>query len=331
MIGITALGAAFGLAALLLVFGELEPLLKPRYALTINTTNAAGLRDGSPIELNGVPIGVVDHIGIRQDPQYPVEILALISTSQQIPADAIPYATSSLLGGSATLQLEVNSNGTDSPQDVLPSDGTAVINGVIRSRLIEQITAELDTQMAPLLEALSDFQRLSATYITLGENLNALVQPSDPNAPGPNIRTTVEKLNTVLDSVHDTLELAKQWLGDEQLQADAHEAIRNANLLIEQAAETLSQYGRLAGTLEADAQSVMTRLMPVLDELASTLEGVRGLTRRATEGKGTIAQLLNNPDLYESLTDAATRLERVLIEMQLLAEKIKTEGLPVQW
>jgi hypothetical protein len=44
-----------------------------------------------------------------------------------------------------------------------------------------------------------------------------------------------------------------------------------------------------------------------------------------------MAQLLNNPDLYNSMNDAAVRLERALTEAQLLIEKFKAEGVPVRF
>ncbi|MCH8152062.1 MAG: MCE family protein [Planctomycetes bacterium] len=272
LIGLTTLAALVGLAYLLYRFGELEAIVNPRYDVTINATHAAGLRQGSTIELNGVPVGVVSQLTTAQDSQYPVHITAQINHSQQIPADVVLYAATSLLGGSATLQLEAPRTESGEPPQFLPTDGSAEINRKILSRLIEQITAEL----APLIEA---------------------------------------------------VEMAKRWLGDEQLQADTHQAVRKVTELIDRAGDALETFSQAAAGLEADVAQVTKRLLPVLDELATTLEEIRQLTRLARQGEGTIGQLLNNPDLYESLTDAVTRLERVLSEVQPLIEKIKAEGL----
>ena len=276
LIGLTTLAAAVGLAYLLYRFGELEAMVNPRYDVTIYATHAAGLRQGSTIEFNGVPVGVVRQLTTAQDPQYPVHITAQIDYTQQIPADVVLYAATSLLGGSATLQLEAPRTETGEPPQFLPTDGSAEINRKILSRLIEQITAEL----APLIEA---------------------------------------------------VEMVKSWLGDEQLRADTHQAIRKVTELIEHASDNLEKFSQAAAGIEADVDHLTKRLMPVLDELAITLEETRQLTRLASEGEGTIGQLLNNPDLYRSLTDAVTRLDRVLSEIQLLTEKIKAEGLGSVW
>ncbi|MCZ6445506.1 MAG: MlaD family protein [Phycisphaerales bacterium] len=279
LIGLTTLAALVGLAYLLYRFGELEAMVNPRYDITINATHAAGLRQGSTIELNGVPVGVVSHLTTGQGTQYPVHITAEIDQSQQIPAEVVLYAATSLLGGSATLQLEAPRTETGEPPQFLPTDGSAEINRKILSRLIEQITDELDSQMAPLIEA---------------------------------------------------VEMAKSWLGDEQLRADTHQAVRKVSELIDRAGDTLENFSQVAAGLEADVAQVTKGLLPVLDELATTLEEIRQLTRLARQGEGTIGQLLNNPDLYRSLTDAVTRLDRVLSEVQLLTQEIRTEGLTLK-
>ena len=59
------------------------------------------------------------------------------------------------------------------------------------------------------------------------------------------------------------------------------------------------------------------------EDAAGKLAGALDL---ATNGQGTMGQLMNNPDLYNSLKDATTRLDKALTEFQLLAEKFRTEG-----
>ncbi len=279
ILGLTTLIAILGMVVLLMLFGEMESLVRSRYGMTIECPNAEGLRIGSTVELNGVPVGRIDDVTYAADLEYPVRILAMIDDTVLIADDVVPYATVQLLGGSATLQLEAGPGG----DGTLPTDGSAVLHEPIHSRLMEEFG---------------------------------------------NIRTAVETLNQVLDDVRGALAMAKTWLGDDELRTDARIAVRNAKILIEQATDTMEQFAKLAGRIEADSESVSKHLAPVLDELASTLEEVHGLVALATVGEGTVAQLLNNPDLYKSLHDAAIRLERTLREVQLLVEKVKADGLP---
>jgi phospholipid/cholesterol/gamma-HCH transport system substrate-binding protein len=322
ILGLTTLVALIGAVALLMLFGELDTFVRSRYAVTFDCGNAAGLRSGSPIELNGVPIGQVHDVSNTRDAEYPVRIVGHIDNDVMIPADIVPFATASLLGGSATLMLEASGE----TSATLSTDGRAILRGPIQSGLMQELIGALDSRMEPLVSGLEDFRELA-------RNINDLVKPGDPDQPGDvrNIRTAVITLNQVLDDVTEALAMAKTWLGDDQLRGDARLAVRNANVLIEQATDTMVQFADLAGRIQTDSESVSKHLAPVLDELASTLEEVHDLTARATQGQGTIAQLLNNPDLYMSLNDAAIRLERTLRDVQLLVEKVKGEGLPAIW
>ena len=344
LVGIASIGAVLGLIALLLLFGELDDLVRPRYLLTINTDHAAGLRPGSSVELNGVPIGMVNEITVTGGGAYPVQVTASIDRAVRIPANARPFAAASLLGGASLLQLEAQA--TPKETGFFPPDGSAIINAPIPFRMIEQITAELDKRMEQIgealdqrmtsvYEALDDFKTLSDTYTEVGANLNTLFGPIDENVPADqpqaNLRAVVKRLDEVLISTQDALQLAKLWLNDEKLREDAKTAVANASTLIDKTAQTLERYTQLAGSLEADADQLTERLLPVADELATTLSEVRRLTHAALEGEGTVAMLLKNPDLYNSLDDAAVRLEQALKDLRLFIQKAQAEGVPVQY
>ena len=335
MVGLTSIAALIGLAALLMSFGELDPLLHPRYQLLIKTENAAGLRPGATVEYDGVPVGVVDSVYVAQDPQYPVRIVCLIDASVQIPADAKPLATAALIGGSASLQFQAPPHGEAARGNFLPSDGKAEIIGPVRGGLLAQITEQLDQRMKPISESLERFNRLSDTYVSLGQNLNALFEPQTPEqlAGGepPNLRSAVIKLNQALDQATEALTLAKSFLGDEQVNADARNAVKKANTLIEQATSAIDRYTKLADSLQTNTEQLTKKLLPLTDALAETLEDVHRVSKLATDGKGTVGMLLNNPDLYNSLNDAAVRLEQTLKQAQLLIDKLRQEGVYINF
>ena len=107
LIGIASIIAIGGFIYLLLQFGELDAWFHPRYAISIHTNNAAGLRQGSITEYNGVPIGVVHDVRVSDRLEWPVTIEVHVDEDEKIPSAVKPYAMSSLIGSSAILQLEV--------------------------------------------------------------------------------------------------------------------------------------------------------------------------------------------------------------------------------
>ena len=139
----------------------------------------------------------------------------------------------------------------------------------------------------------------------------------------------MRKFDLILNDTRDALALARSWLGDEQLRSNIELAVEKSVTLVEQSTQAVDEITRVAGTIETHATTLTEQLVPVSDELASTLAEVRGLAKRAAEGEGTIPLLLNNPDLYLSLQDATVRLEQTLRELQLLIQKIEAEGVPI--
>lgn len=331
LIGVTSLVALGGMVYLLFQFGELDPWIHPRYALTIYTDNARGLRQGGVTEYNGVPIGVVHKVRISDEhPVYPVVIEVWILAEHRVPKTAVPYAMTALLGGSAILQLEAAPVENAQTGDFHPTDGSAVIEREIKLKIIEQLSSELDARMGPVLDALEAFKQLSKTYTGVGEDLGVLIADFQ-GVDGASLQSSLDHFNQVLSDVSKAMKLAQGWLDDDQIRADVREAVDKANMLIEQATDAIGEFSRLTDRLGNQGDALVKGLLQTSDDVSLTLEEVRRITRLAADGDGTMAQLLNNPDLYNSLDDAATRMERALISLQLYIEKVKVEGLNIDF
>jgi phospholipid/cholesterol/gamma-HCH transport system substrate-binding protein len=335
MVGVVSIGALIALAWLMMSFGELERFTNPRYRMALLSSNAAGLRRGAGVEYNGVPIGVIDKVSAGNDPQHPVRVEMLISQHVSLPKDMQVSVSAPLIGGSSMLRFADPVREPGATIEMHPKDGKGEITADLAGGgMFDSITAALDERMKPLLDSLEKFNRLADTYTAVGENMNALLLPQGEAAleagEPPNLRTAVAKINKAIDEATEGLRLAKEWLNDEQLRTNVREAVSKAHELIDQATTAVDHYTKLAVSLQTDADELTKNLMRVTDQMAATLEDVRTLARKANAGEGTIGQMLNNPDLYNSLTEAAMRLERTLVEVQLFIQKVKAEGLPMK-
>ncbi len=333
IVGVTSAGALLGLAGLLMSFGELDRYTNPRYQITVLTNNAAGLRAGGGVEFNGVPVGIVHAVGTETaDAAHPVRVHLAISDHVILPADVVPTVFTPLIGGSAVLQLTSPPHDANQPLATLPTDGSASLTAELSGGMFDAIASTLDERMKPLMESLEKFNRLADTFTSVGENLNTLMQTQDgaslANGEPPNLRTAVVRINLAIEEATEGLRLAKEWLNDENLKADVNGAVTKANQLIDKATQAVDHYTQLADSMKGNADDITKRAANVADQLAATLEDVRSLARKANAGEGTMGQMLNNPDLYNALTEAAVRLEKALVELQLFIQKVKAEGLP---
>ena len=169
---------------------------------------------------------------------------------------------------------------------------------------------------------------------TLPHDGNAIVTAKFEGLEERLSRTLSEKLaglDLAMRRIDELGKDAQKWLGDEQMLADAKSAVAKANDLIDATASTVMALTKTANSLQGNANALLASVQPVFDQLSKTLAQVELLTKQAQDGKGTVGQLMSNPDLYNSLNDSAQRLKSTLGEFELLMQKVRAEGLGVKF
>jgi len=307
VVGIVAMIALTGFAILLLLFGELASWMQSRYMLVVRANTSAGLRVGSQITLNGVVVGTITSIAIEEGmPAHPVRFEAMIDEKIRIPLDVRPGVGISLLGGGQRLDLVMPTN--------LPGD------------------ARMASRTTPPSEIVADLETLTEVVVRLNRALDT-VQGALANAEGLFDRVggaveragaTFDRVGGAFDRAEGVLAKAEVWLDDDQLREDVRNTLFNAR----QASATI---GRILDGVEQDAPKLLGSLTRASDQLSDSLTKVNALLQQARDGEGTVGRLMSNPDLYNSLNDAARRLSSVLQQAQLLLERVKQEGLDIRF
>jgi phospholipid/cholesterol/gamma-HCH transport system substrate-binding protein len=304
--GIMALVALTGFATLLLLFGELDRFFRPTWRLEVVCNDTGGLRPGSQAMLNGVPVGSVDSVRVEPAAMPPVRVLVRITDGIDLPVGCSAQTHQPLVGGGSRLNISLPP-GYRPGGPVMPKDGTARIE--------------------------ARFEGLEGRFARILDNLNTFFAPVDEGAPGSeeSVRTAVRRLNALLDTAQGAFADAREWLGDEQLQADARSAVWKAGTLIDAATSAMNSVSESAQGIRVDARTLVASAQPALDEMTRTLQAVQRLADQAGSGEGTVGQLMSNPDLYNALTDSAVRLKAALAEIELLLRKVRDEGLDVKF
>jgi len=320
--GLTALVGLVGLFIMLILFGEFSDFGQKHYVFTVNLSTAAGLSATSPVTLNGVRVGQIESTAIRMSPDVGATLRVRVREGTKIPRKATVAIERSLVGD-ASLDFVV-------PVNLVP-DGFIVEGEVVDagepSSLINRLTSMVEKPLERLTATADNIDKLAATYTTFGERLNEMIEPRTvaevDGGKEPNLRTTIARADQALAG-------ASKWLGDDALLAQSRTLIERAN-------QVLTDVSALAGNLEQKTTKAGAQIDAVAAQALVTLrntETAAGELAQALEtvnkGGGTLGKLVNNPDLYNSLNDAAKRLDRALSEFQLLVEKYKTEGLPLK-
>ena len=97
-------------------------------------------------------------------------------------------------------------------------------------------------------DAAASFQKLSDTYVRVGERAEELLAPrttADVDAGKPsNLMSTLARVDAAVTD-------ARKWVGDDALHKDAREAITKAADLFNRAGELVDSWTRAAGTSSA--------------------------------------------------------------------------------
>ena len=326
IIGLAALLAAAATVLMLVAFGSLREYGRDAVDLEVRFNRAGGLRYGSQITLDGVPIGTIGSVELQIEEALPVLFKCRIDSWARIPIEHEVRVDAALIGGGT--RLAIVSLDPSADRALYPSGETPVLAGEFLS-LEEALASGIDLRMGPIAESFSEVGSLAATYQALGEELRELVKMGGDDGAG--LASTIERANRVLDQATRAFAAASTWLDDEQLLADARSAVFKANLLIERATEAATAAGRLATTLEEESPAIIDRLVGTSLAIDGTLAEVDSLLRRASEGEGTIGRLLSDPVLYEDLDDAAKRLSETLRALRTLIDAIEAEGVKIEF
>lgn len=336
-VGVTAIGAMVGLAALLLLFGQLMAWFEPAYRVQLLLPQAQGISEGAPVTLNGIRIGEVHSVALRDPPTEGIAATLRIREPHRIPDTATVTVSAPLLGGSAAVALAAPH--AQPPIDYLPTDGQAVIRGDaagagLLGGVTDQLMARLDAPLQQFETLATDVQALSQTWREVGENLKALTDARSSDAVDQgdaqaNLATLIQRTDARLAEMRQVIAGIEQYVNDPELRENVLATTRNARQLTEKA----SQVAETAGATIQDAQqrfaALQERYMGLADNLSATVTDARTMLASVGEGQGTAGKLLNDPALYNNLNDAAVRLQRAIDEMQILMQKIREEGIEV--
>lgn len=331
LIGLTVAIGLVGVAVLLMMFGEIATGRPEQYPLTLALTDATGLQKASRVTLNGVDIGEVKSIRAQDDPRDGVRVALRINEGARVPRDSVVIIQRDLVGASSLALTAGRSSGEADAGFLAPGDTlTTEARG-----MLDVIGDAIDERLASFADAARSFQAMSETITELGQAARESLVPRtigevDAGAPAT-LSSTLARLDLAIADARD-------WLGDDEFKSDLRATVSRAGELMEQASVTLEEWRSAADSLIARADEVGTDVNGALREFSTATRAlgeamleVQSLVAGINRGEGTAGMLAKNPDLYRSLNDAAVRLEKALTEAQLLIEKFRKEGVPVQF
>jgi phospholipid/cholesterol/gamma-HCH transport system substrate-binding protein len=269
---------------------------------TIEYSYIPGLKKGDPIQINGYEIGRVSDIVLRDPKKGTIEVLVNVTEDVAIPIDSKATIKSADLLGEKYIDLRLGSS------EQVFQNGDHFI-GDIEADLTNQIKEELK----PLTEKVQSMIVSVDTAITV---LSSIFTPSFKD----NFETSVRNIKLTLENFNNSARMLDEMLAKQQPEIEGiigdvasitgnvkkNEASLNEIILnLESLTDSLSTIDWKGITSDID-QAVVS-----LNSILSTVEA----------GEGTLGKLVNDEELYNSLTEIAKSLEIISNEIQVTPGK----------
>jgi phospholipid/cholesterol/gamma-HCH transport system substrate-binding protein len=367
-IGVFVLGALVLLAVLVTMFSGLPNLFTAHYHYTVILPNAAGVGVGTPVRRSGVRIGEVENLQLDNE-SGKVLVGLLIQRRYALHKNEVPILNRGLLGDTTIDFVPKRPNGQPpdtslvepgsvlegvaqlEPTDLLPSTQDALTELGKAARNFNNIAPDFDEAvkevrefskatraLVPELSKTNDEARIATrNWGKLGERVDVLVQ------------TQQEKLIKTLEDLDDTLNRIGRTFNDENQRnlnatlknvrqaSDSLDSItRNTDELLKESRKTMQRVdGSLTRTdevltnLQKTTKPMADRSDKIMKNLDESTDKLNELLRAVGRSNGTLAKLLNDPDLYNNLNDVACmaarmmpRLDRMLRDFEVFADKV---------
>lgn len=351
IVGLTAIFGIVGLAGLLMLFGYVPDWLEGGYVVKVQMPDASGLTPGSRLKLNGLDVGRVVTIQLRQPISKGVVITTKIKEEFSLPKEVKASVSPTFLGGSPALDFDVSHLVTKEELEMLPRDGSAVIDGQTASltgQLATQLKSALDRPMAEMTRLVDSIETLTTEWSAVGKNLKAI---TDPVTPGDvdasngqkvgNVTTLIARADQRLAEMKEVLEGINSLVNDPATRADIKASIANikdasgnikevsadTKALIAKANDSVGKVDTLMDSAKGNLDQLTKRYVAVADDMSGTIMAMRKTIDQVREGDGTVGKLINDPSLYNNLNESVKKLDSALVDMKLLIQKWEKEGI----
>lgn len=287
----TKVGALLVIAVVLLILGF--NLLKGNEIFSSNTTlyavyhNVDGLAAANPVTVNGLKVGSVSGLHVRDASAGSILVSLTIKSEIQIPSNSVARIVSSGLLGGKEVRLDFgNANTYLQNNDTIASAISTSITDKLADKL-EPLSGKIQTTLGTLDSVLTDVHSTldSKTQDNLRKSIAALSETMQHFA------TTSAKLDNLVNGLN-------KFMGN------LNDQNQNINKILDNTRKTTASLANadLAGTV---------------NDLDAAVNNLNELLAKVNEGSGSLGLLMNDDRLYNNLKSASYNLNLLMEDLRL--------------
>ncbi len=335
-VGIVVICAALILAIMIFLFGE---GWQSQYTLFIKTRTAPNVMRNTPVRKNGILIGRVSAVENQDDG---VLLTLRINSDEPIYQNEIcTIGTASFLGD-AVLDFSPGNLPTRGAQ---VADRTLFDNVIVERNPIEliDVALNLEEQVAETLNSISEAgQGVSELTRSVQEILGG--DEGDVKAFMDDIRKVAGKAELALDNVNEFMVNINDVVGDPEARDnmritinrlpqilndvnatinDTRETINGFRTIADSANRNLTNLEEFTALLGNEGPAMMDNLNSSLKKIDMLVTNLGNFTQNITESEGTLGKLVNDPELYNYLTETMRNVRDLTIRLRPLINDVR--------
>jgi phospholipid/cholesterol/gamma-HCH transport system substrate-binding protein len=307
IVGFFVVAALCAVAVMIYAFGDLPAIVTKfsSFPIFVQFPSAPGVQIDTPVRFCGYQIGRVTKVmapEIRKDSKTGLEYhqtVVVLSIDNRyvttIPSDVeVKLMTRGL--GSSYIELKVDP--TDYPE------------------------------LQPDVNGLSERYLVSGTWLQGSKGMSSEFFPEESQ----------KKLEELVDGLTDLIKNANEIIGDPNNKQSVKTILANLTEATDRANDTMAEFEKLAAagteTLEkvdGKADTLVASMVQTSEELGKTASEMRLVLEKINNGEGSVARLVNDGRLYESLLENTEQLQILLQRFEALIKKVDEKGLHTVW
>ncbi len=327
--GLTVLIASIVFAVLVFLMTGGTGLFTSKLFVKGYFENAAGLRVGAPVRLEGVDIGNVNRIAVAASrPLTPVEVTMKVGRKYPLRKDSV--ATLSTAGVLGETFVDISNKTAKGPEaqngDALKTEGQPAIQDVIRAsngtlqnvdilvRRLDRIVSAIERGEGSIGKVIYDPELYNRLNITVTEVQKLVGQITEGRGSigklinsdelYDKLNDSVNKINKLTDEIDKGEGTVGKLIKDPSLYNNANQTIAKANKLMDDVNAGKGALGKFAEDPEFAKK---------LDDITTNLKTI---SDRLAAGEGSAGLLLKDPSLY-------TNADQMLVETRNLVKAVR--------
>jgi phospholipid/cholesterol/gamma-HCH transport system substrate-binding protein len=315
-VGVTVLAALIITGILSLLFGELPGVLRGTYQVYIEFPAAPGVSQDTPVKKSGIRIGKVSKVQFAPDNQ--VLVTATIDRGIELYRDEAVRIKSGLLGDT---ELEFVPGAKRTVAQKIPLAPGDLLAGTVQGDPINSlgnIEGNLNTAAISLGNAAEEVGKLAkGVNDVLGANreqISKVIGEMDGT-----LQLFQKSLTNIDDIIGDqqTKAQLKQTVSEmPQLMRETREAVLGIQKTVALADDNLRNIQTVTKALDERGEGMINDAAQSVQRLDELLGQMNRFSRNLNSKEGSLGQLVNNPELYNNLSQAALNVNKLTRELE---------------